>query len=210
MKKAFVGLLILIICALVHSAYGATSVSGRPCAGGAAACGVTYTQGTFPVVTSSARLGWDDTVDRVYEASSYVATSASPVRTAYVNLKKNSSTTPDSTLTLYICPDNTEKPQTNANCTEATGTLSVASDLTTSSATYKYQFAAPGVTQEIGTTYWVKISSLSGLDAAKYVEWGYDGTGGSGVIKYSADDSTWGNTDVTSATAAFYLTSCVE
>lgn len=34
MRKAFIGLFILSLCVLVQSAYGATSVSGRPCPGG--------------------------------------------------------------------------------------------------------------------------------------------------------------------------------
>lgn len=60
MKKGFIGLLILALCAFVQFAYGATAVSGRPCPGGAAAA--SPCTGASPA---------DCTLREVFDGSSY-------------------------------------------------------------------------------------------------------------------------------------------
>lgn len=188
MRKAFIGLLILLLCSLVYSAYGATSVSGRPCPGGVvASCETAVTTQDTGGGTSG-----KFTNGTVYKiAQEFVAAKDYCLCKITVYLKIVG--TPTGTMSLKIYSHGATYPNTLLGTATET---KVAGDLTTSMAAYTFTFSSC-ISLTNTTAYFVVTEGTDLGDTSNYFQVDYLNTGTNELAYYT---TSWGSGD-SSATA---------
>jgi hypothetical protein len=224
MKKRLIGLLILLLSALVQSAYGAagdvatvngkavaniSTINGVAGASIATICGTPYTDGdtacsspdSNATAGSYGNLGKDDATDTLYQAFSFTSSSAYSLKSFTVSIWRTT-TDPERTITGKICTDNAGNP--SATCTTADATVSSASLSSGDNIAVRFKIAA-GYSFSNTTRYWIVIS-VDGINASNYLKTAYYNTG-TEANKYSPDGSTWTNLD-TSSTGVFATSTC--
>jgi hypothetical protein len=226
MKKGFIGLLVLLLCAWVQSAYGAagdaatvngkavadiSTINGVSGASIATVCGTPYTDGDTACsspdsnATSSgvASIAKDDANDSLHVASSFTSSSAYSLKSFTVVLQRTT-TDPALTISGKICTDDSGKP--SSTCTSADATVA-SSTLNTTDTTVRFKIAA-GYSISNATRYWIVISA-SGLGTANnYLRRPYLNTGTESHM-FSPDGSTWTTLD-TSSTGVFATSTCED
>jgi len=204
MKKAFIGLLILVLIAWVQAAYGATSVSGRPCPGGAS-CTYTAMDALSGTGYTSTLIGYSTTYyARALSWTESNAASGYTAKRISVRLKKVGS--PTFSYKYYICTNNATGPKPNT-CTAVSASVS-AGDLTTSFADYTVDYPT-GYAIADSTRYWIAIipDAIGNGDASNHVMWESSGTGDENT---SATNTTlvWGAASDTSFAGYFSVSQC--
>jgi hypothetical protein len=191
MKKAFIGLLILTLCALVQSVYGATSVSGRPCPGGAAALtcngssggGVQQAPDDMDDNSSSQAFGRNTSTDWIATKFVYGGTTGTlcSIETAQVVAG-----TPTGNLNICIYSDNAG--EVGSSLSGGCGTI----DSGTFTASLAWYSATVDATITNGTAYWIVANDPS-VNTDNYQLWGTDNTCTTENTRNSADGTTWGS-----------------
>jgi hypothetical protein len=225
MKKRFIGLLILLLCAWVQSAYGAAgdvalingkaitavatvsgkanaailTIGGKPCADGDSACGVLFEQ-----ETQNSYVLMGDSSAHIYTMTTFTPTAGS-IKTVYLKGYKNGT---GSVLTGYLC-DSTGTPPVpddDPSCVAADATFDTSGIGTDYSYNIKFNWTA-GYTVDAAQHIFLVVDN--GADATNYTRWGINNDVASNYVRHSADGTTYASDD-TSAQCSMKVTSCEE
>lgn len=153
MKKGFIGLLILILCAFVQFAYGATAVSGRPAPGVVAAASCTTSNDTAIIDLTGDSPTGSHTVWAANPAGVRFTIAATYTITEYqVNI---GDTNNEGTLTVAIYTDNSNAIGT---VVADTGVTKAAADIAAGPGLNTFTLSSPKTGLSAGT-YWLVLSA---------------------------------------------------
>lgn len=163
--------------------------------------GVCTSQINFTDTTQALALGYDSTIDYVYNWGTFTTVGAFTGYTFYVYLKKTG--TPAVNIQLAVCTVSSGNPNV---CTNADAVVGSAT-LTTSYAPIKYNIAA-GYAFDATTIYGIRLFWDGAVSNANYASWGFNNSG-SFITKYSPDGAAWTQQDG-SAQASIVIKDCAE
>lgn len=185
MKKYFVALLILLFAV---SGNAATMVSGRPCAGGAAAlsCTGATLQQSEESTTNDSNIGAAATATWKASEIAYSGTTGTLCKVS-VALRKVG--TPTGNATMYIYSSTSHNPNASLG---SCGTLDI-STLTTDYAWKDFTCNIASFTN--GTDYHIVINSPY-IDGSSYIQWATEASCAVENIDYADDGADWKTTSV--------------